>query len=128
MWNSLITKITNKYQGGAVDLHTFIQELNLEANPSIRPLGTVSCFTLDASRGLEFRHVYLTGLVEDIMPSWPASKNGDFSPEMLEERHNCFAALTRAQECATITYSKNIFGEIKKPSRFLSEMGFNVEK
>ncbi len=75
---------------------------------------------------MEFAHVYLMGLVEDQLPSWAAVKKGDDSIEMQEERRNCFVAITRVEESFTLTYSSEVFGWKKQPSRFLKEMGFKV--
>jgi DNA helicase-2/ATP-dependent DNA helicase PcrA len=79
--------------------------------------------TIHSSKGLEFRRVYLIGLVEDQLPSWAARKKGDDSFEMSEERRNCFVAITRAEEELTLSYSDKYFGYAKAPSRFLGEMG-----
>ena len=68
------------------------------------------------------------GLVEDQLPSWAAVKKGGDSPQMEEERRNCFVAITRAKEKLTMTYSKNVFGWDKQPSRFLYEMGLLEKK
>jgi DNA helicase-2/ATP-dependent DNA helicase PcrA len=82
--------------------------------------------TIHSSKGLEFKRVYLIGLVEDQLPSWAATKKGDDSFEMREERRNCFVAITRADEALTLTYSGRYFGYAKEPSRFLLEMGLSL--
>jgi len=82
----------------------------------------VPCFTIHVAKGMEFDHVYLVGLVEDQLPSWSAVKKGADSHEMQEERRNCFVAVTRTQESLTLTYSREVFGWTKRPSRFLKEM------
>jgi DNA helicase-2/ATP-dependent DNA helicase PcrA len=71
---------------------------------------------------MEFYHVYLIGLVEEQLPSWAAVRKGRDSQEMQEERRNCFVAITRTRENLTLTYSQEVFGWSKEPSRFLSEM------
>ena len=80
--------------------------------------------TVHASKGKEFDHVYLVGLAEDQMPSFQAKKKGDSSPEMEEERRNCFVAITRTKETLTLTCARRYFGYAKAPSRFLAEMAF----
>ncbi|HAO21690.1 MAG TPA: hypothetical protein DCQ37_15215 [Desulfobacteraceae bacterium] len=45
------------------------------------------------------------------------------SPEMEEERRNCFVAITRTGKTLTLSYADRYRGWTKKPSRFLSEMG-----
>ena len=76
---------------------------------------------------MEFKHVYLIGLVEDELPGYYARKKGDQSDEMREERRNCFVAITRAEESLTLTFSGRYFGYAKQPSRFLNEMGFTLK-
>ena len=71
---------------------------------------------------LEFDHVYLIGLVEDELPSFQSKRQGDESPEMEEERRNCFVAITRSKKTLTLSYSKYYYGFFKQPSRFLYEM------
>lgn len=126
VWNLLVTDITRKFAGEQIGLSQFLQELDLVPKTPPRPPNAIPCFTIHASKGMEFGHVYLMGLVEDQLPSWNAIKKGDQSPEMQEERRSCFVAITRTQKSLTLTFSKNVFGWPKKPSRFLTEMGIIV--
>jgi len=100
-----------------------LQELDLRAKEKPPPKGAVRCLTIAASKGMEFRHVFLIGLVEDELPGYYARKKGDATDDMREERRNCFVAITRAEESLTLTYADRYFGYEKAPSRFLSEMG-----
>ena len=86
------------------------------------PLGTVTLMTIHGAKGKEFDHVYLVGLVEDELPSFQSKKKGDESPEMEEERRNCFVAITRTIKTLTLSYAKEYRGYFKEPSRFLEEM------
>jgi DNA helicase-2/ATP-dependent DNA helicase PcrA len=79
--------------------------------------------TIHGAKGKEFKHVYLIGLVEDELPSFQSKQKGDSSPEMEEERRNCFVAITRAIETLTLSYAQRYRGWPKEPSRFLFEMG-----
>jgi DNA helicase-2/ATP-dependent DNA helicase PcrA len=123
VWSLLGSEISKKFEGEDVGLHQFLHELDLTSKTPPRPPDAVPCFTIHASKGMEFGHVYLMGLVEDQLPSWAAVKKGDQSLEMQEERRNCFVAITRVQESLTLTHSKEVFGWRKAPSRFLREMG-----
>lgn len=109
-----------------VTLHVLLQELDMRSKTPPPPKGAVPCFTIHASKGLEFGHVYLIAMNEDQLPSWAAVKKGDDSREMQEERRNCFVAITRTEETLTMTYSLRMFGWGKRPSRFLREMGYSV--
>jgi DNA helicase-2/ATP-dependent DNA helicase PcrA len=78
--------------------------------------------TIHGAKGKEFDHVYLIGMVEDELPSFQSRKRGNKSPEMEEERRNCFVAITRAVKTLTLSYAEKYRGWPKKPSRFLFEM------
>lgn len=122
-WAALVREIIGQYGRDQMTLHVLLQELDLRSKTQIPPKNAVRCFTIHGAKGMEFDHVYLIGLVEDQLPSWAAIKKGDKSREMQEERRNCFVAITRTQETLTLTYSKEVFGWKKAPSRFLKEMG-----
>ena len=122
-WYRLVNEISTQYGKQEVTLHLLLQELDLRSKSPAPPKDAVPCSTIHASKGMEFDHVYLVGMVEDQLPSWAALKKGDDSREMQEERRNCFVAITRAQETLTLTYSDHMQGWRKQPSRFLFEMG-----
>jgi DNA helicase-2/ATP-dependent DNA helicase PcrA len=126
IWQALVDDIANHYSLTDLTLHNCLQELDLRAKEKPVPKEAVRCFTIHASKGMEFQHVFLLGLVEDELPSWAACKKGANSAEMREERRNCFVAITRAEETLTLTYADRYFGYPKVPSRFLKEMGFQV--
>lgn len=126
VWGILSAEISKKFEGEDVSLHQLLHELDLTSKTPPKPPEAIPCFTIHASKGMEFGHVYLMGLVEDQLPSWAAVKKGDSSLEMQEERRNCIVAITRAQESLTMTYSSEVFGWSKSPSRFLSEMGIEL--
>ena len=79
--------------------------------------------TIHGAKGKEFEYVYLIGLVEDELPSFQSKQKGGDSPEMEEERRNCFVAITRTIETLTLSYAERYRGWLKEPSRFLFEMG-----
>jgi DNA helicase-2/ATP-dependent DNA helicase PcrA len=120
-WQELQIEIENQYGFDQITLYLLLQEIDLRSK-NLPPKNAIPCYTIHASKGMEFKHVYLAGLVEEHFPSWQAVKKGDSSHEMEEERRNCFVAITRTVETLTLTYSKNVFGWEKEPSRFLKEM------
>jgi DNA helicase II / ATP-dependent DNA helicase PcrA len=122
IWDTLRAEIATHYSLSELSLHNFLQELDLRAKEKPAPKDAVRCLTIAASKGMEFRHVFLIGLVEDELPSFHAKKKGDGSDEMREERRNCFVAITRAEDTLTLTLSDNYFGWQKEPSRFLADM------
>jgi DNA helicase-2/ATP-dependent DNA helicase PcrA len=122
IWNALEHEIATQAGESDLSLHNFLQELDLRAKERPAPPNAVRCLTIHASKGMEFKHVFLTGVVEDELPSWAAKRKGDSSSEMREERRSCFVAITRAEETLTLTYARRYFGYDKAPSRFLREM------
>ena len=121
-WKDLFSEIAGQV-GRHAPLDTFLQELDLRSKePPIKP-GVVPLLTIHGSKGNEFPHVYLAGLAEDILPSFQSKKVGDRSPQMEEERRNCFVAITRCMDTLTLSRASNYNGWAKAPSRFLAEMG-----
>jgi DNA helicase-2/ATP-dependent DNA helicase PcrA len=59
------------------------------------------------------------------MPSFQSKQKGDTSPEMEEERRNCFVAITRAKESLVLSRAERYRGWVKAPSPFLVEMGLS---
>jgi DNA helicase-2/ATP-dependent DNA helicase PcrA len=126
VWDHLVSDVKKKFEGEYVSLYQLLREIDLVSKLLPKPPEAIPCFTIHASKGMEFKHVYLMGLVEEQLPSWEAVKKGNDSIEMQEERRNCFVAITRAQESLTLTYSAKVFGWKKQPSRFLTEMGIEL--
>ena len=121
-WKNLVSEIAIEEGSGTIALHNLLRKMYLKSKAP-KPLeGAIPCMTIHASKGMEFDHVYLVGMVEDHFPSWLSIKKGDGSVEMEEERRSCFVAITRTQESLHLTYSDEINSWRKKPSRFLDEM------
>lgn len=122
VWCELVREVTTSL-GTGITLEAFLQELQMHSKePPPRP-NTVALMTIHGSKGKEFNHVYLIGLVDDELPSFQSKQKGDNSPEMEEERRNCFVAVTRTIISLTLSYARRYRGWPKEPSRFLYEMG-----
>jgi len=122
VWEELMREITNSLES-QISLEAFLQELQMHSKePSPSP-NTVTLMTIHGAKGKEFDHVYLIGLVDDELPSFQSKQKGGNSPEMEEERRNCFVAITRTIKTLTLSYAERYRGWPKKPSRFLFEMG-----
>ena len=82
----------------------------------------ISLMTLHASKGLEFSHVFLIGMEEELLPH---AQNLE-SPGLEEERRLAYVGITRAEKSLTMTYAKKRkkYGEKTncQPSRFLAEL------
>ena len=121
-WHELAEEVDREYGREQVTLNVLLQGLDLRSKTPSVPKDAVPCYTIHGAKGAEFHHVYLVGLVEDQLPSYWAVKKGPDSHEIQEERRNCFVAITRVQNSLTLTYSQEVFGWSKAPSRFLKEM------
>ena len=85
----------------------------------------VNLMTMHASKGLEFRIVYLAGIEDDVIPSSRALEEN--ARNIDEERRLFYVAITRAREKLVINYADTRIsrdGEEKMviPSRFLEEI------
>ncbi|MDV6318510.1 DNA helicase Rep [Chromohalobacter sp. HP20-39] len=82
----------------------------------------VQLLTMHASKGLEFPHVYLMGLEEELLPHRNAIEAGTIE----EERRLAYVGITRARRTLTLTLARQrkTYGELLDctPSRFLEEL------
>jgi len=82
----------------------------------------VRLMTFHAAKGLEFPHVFLVGMEENLLPHRSSIEADDLE----EERRLAYVGITRAKKTLTLTYSskRRRAGEWEscEPSRFLSEL------
>lgn len=85
----------------------------------------VLLMTLHSAKGLEFPHVYLTGMEDGIFPSYMTIV-ADNPDEIEEERRLAYVGITRAKEDLTLCYAKlrMVRGEtqMNAVSRFVKEI------
>ena len=83
----------------------------------------VSLMTIHLAKGLEFNHVYIVGLEEDLFPSALSSTT---RADLEEERRLFYVAITRAKKKVIISYAKTRYrwGKLNdcEPSRFIKEI------
>ena len=83
----------------------------------------VSLMTIHSSKGLEYPHVYIVGMEENLFPSQLSMSS---KSDLEEERRLFYVALTRAMETCTLSYTGSRFvwnQSIRcEPSRFLDEI------
>ncbi len=107
-------------------LDIFLQDVALltnddnDKNPNA---DTVSLMTIHSSKGLEFPHVYIVGLEENLFPSQLSLNSRS---ELEEERRLFYVAVTRAEKKLHLSYatSRYRWGTLNncEPSRFLDEL------
>ncbi|HWZ56812.1 MAG TPA: UvrD-helicase domain-containing protein [Verrucomicrobiae bacterium] len=85
----------------------------------------ITLMTLHSAKGLEFDHVFLTGMEEGVFPHSRSQNDDD---ELEEERRLCYVGMTRAKQTLTLTRAvyRRMYGSERltgsMPSRFLQEV------
>jgi len=108
-------------------LATFLQSVSLLTNADTeedpKDRDKVTLMTVHSAKGLEFKHVFLVGMEEDLFPSQMMLKS---QSDLEEERRLFYVAITRAEKKLMMSYAETRyqFGRLKscEPSRFLDEI------
>ncbi len=107
-------------------LDVFMQDVALltnDDNDKNPDADTVSLMTIHSSKGLEFPHVFIVGLEENLFPSQLSLNSRS---DLEEERRLFYVAVTRAEKKLTLSYatSRYRWGTLNncEPSRFLDEL------
>lgn len=122
VWTDFERNLSYNYDIKEITISNYIQEFSMISKEEEPKPGAVQFLTIHSAKGKEFDHVILMGLVNDELPSFQSIKKGIASPEMEEERRNCFVAITRAKKKLYMTCAKTYFGWKKNHSLFLNEM------
>jgi DNA helicase II / ATP-dependent DNA helicase PcrA len=106
-------------------LGSFLQSVSLltDKDTQSEDKPSVKLMTIHASKGLEYKAIYLVGVEENLFPS----QRSIYTVEDLEEERRLFyVAVTRAESHLMISYatSRYKFGQINptEPSRFLKDL------
>ncbi len=106
-------------------LGTFLQTISLmtDADDDKENVDTITLMSVHASKGLEFKSVFVTGLEENLFPSFQSLG----MPEAIaEERRLFYVAITRAEIYLTLSFanSRYNFGQVRfnDQSRFIDEI------
>ena len=102
------------------DILTVNPDADSEKDPADRD--AVQLMTMHASKGLEFKIVFIASANEDIIPSWRSKTQEDIQ----EERRLFYVAMTRAKENLVISSTNTILqrGKVKTshPSSFIEQI------
>ncbi|AEF98584.1 DNA helicase Rep [Methylomonas methanica] len=121
-----LQRIAGNEQSGEKSLADVIAKIMLldilDRNQEQEAGDQVSLMTLHAAKGLEFPHVFLIGMEENLLPH----QNSIETDNIEEERRLAYVGITRAQKTLTFSYCthRKRYGEISEsePSRFLNEL------
>ena len=126
--DELVSKITDYAQTAEEPtLSGFLEEVALVADidETQNSQDKVLLMTLHSAKGLEFSHVYITGMEENVFPSAMALNSEDDEAEA-EERRLAYVGITRAKDDLTLTSctSRMNRGEVQynPMSRFVTEI------
>ncbi len=156
LWEiDFLTQFYKKIQGfkdSSIDpsLKNFLAQLNLEIESGEQGKmefdtdqgpDTIKIMTIHSAKGLEFKYVFVVGLVDKRFPSIerkdaieipePLVKEqaGEGNVHLQEERRLFYVAMTRAKQGLFLTSALNYGGKTsKKPSIFLVELGLVTPK
>lgn len=107
------------------DLGSYLQDIALytDADKDDDDNDKVALMTIHQAKGLEFPHVYISGMEENLFPSQMALASRQ---ELEEERRLFYVAITRAEKQLTLSFatSRFRFGTLLpcEPSRFIDEI------
>lgn len=104
-------------------LENFLEEMSLFTDMDKEDNADyVTMMSMHASKGLEFKTVFLCGVEEGIFPSFIMGNDDDLE----EERRLCYVGITRAKEKLFLTYAKRrmLYGQTKysRASKFIDEI------
>lgn len=112
---------------GNPDMQTFLSEVMLATDQDKEDTEDnqpkVTLMTVHAAKGLEFKHVIIVGVEEDL---FPAAMSQTSLSSIEEERRLLYVAITRAKETCVLTYAGSRFRNgqtvLCAPSRFISDI------
>jgi DNA helicase-2/ATP-dependent DNA helicase PcrA len=90
----------------------------------------VKLMTVHASKGLEFEHVFIAGMEQDLFPFKHIDDDNQTQAESEEERRLFYVALTRAKKNVYLSYSliRTVYGaqRVNAPSEFIEDIEKNL--
>lgn len=120
------TEQQQQVEDGDASLPFFLQDIALMTDADKEDpndVEKINLMTIHLAKGLEFPHVYIVGLEENLFPSMMSMNS---RTDLEEERRLFYVALTRAEKKATLSYAhvRYRWGKLIdcEPSRFIEEI------
>jgi DNA helicase-2/ATP-dependent DNA helicase PcrA len=116
----------NYQEGNPAKLENFLENVALltdQDTDNKEDKNRITLMTIHAAKGLEFPHVYIVGMEEELFPSAMSVHSQN---ELEEERRLFYVAITRAEQRVTLSYCKSRYKYgtpvTASPSRFINEI------
>jgi DNA helicase II / ATP-dependent DNA helicase PcrA len=128
--DAIVEFVENGDQSGMIEtddrsLGAWLQTITLltEADQDKSDPDNITLMSVHSAKGLEYQSVFVTGLEEELFPSFMALQDANGLPE---ERRLFYVAITRAKDHLTLSFADKRYrnGQLKesKPARFLKEI------
>ena len=119
--------ITKNFEenNGIISLEEFLLEISLVSDIEEHKdnKDVVTLMTVHSAKGLEFKHIFIIGMEEEIFPH---RNSLDYDEDLEEERRLCYVAITRAKNTLTLVNAekRRLYGNTSynRPSRFIKEI------
>lgn len=120
--------VVNRIEEGSEDTSVvhYLQDVSLltdQDETKNNAEDSVTLMTIHASKGLEFDHVFVVGMEEELFPSLHQMEN---EKNLEEERRLLYVAITRAKKTCTLSHAKSRYrngqNNFTRPSRFLMDL------
>jgi DNA helicase-2/ATP-dependent DNA helicase PcrA len=124
-WANVVELRNVAAEAGDAPLSDFLNDIALvsEIDNYDENANAPTLMTLHAAKGLEFKVVFIVGLVEGVLPH---SRSLDDPEEMAEERRLMYVGITRAKDRLYLLrpFRRSQWGmsDVAEPSRFLSDL------
>ncbi|HLP86915.1 MAG TPA: 3'-5' exonuclease, partial [Candidatus Paceibacterota bacterium] len=112
---------------GGIGMEKLLEDASLSSDQDTLLHGKgkgVRLMTVHASKGLEFKYVFITGLEQDLFPH--TMNDGKKKEDTEEERRLFYVAITRARKKLFLCYAtlRTIFGmkQVNSPSEFIYDI------
>ena len=102
------------------DISRFLERTAVSLERSRPDQARVTLSTIHQTKGMEWPHVYVIGVEEELLPYY---RHQDNQPDDIEEeRRLLYVAMTRAESHLTLSWCRERNGGHPEPSRFIHEL------